>query len=321
MKRIFMASLLALSTCIHAAWHSDTQTIMGTRVHAELWHTDAAVAREVLDAVMAEMRRIDVLMSVYKDASDLSRMNREAGFRPVRVSEEILWVLQLSERISKLTAGAFDVTYASAGRYYDYRKGVRPDDATLARAVDAIDYRYVVVDAERGLVSYKHPEVYVDLGGIAKGYAVDRCIAIFGRYGIRHGMVAAGGDSRIVGDRRGKPWTVGIKHPRDPQRMAALLPLSDTAVSTSGDYERYFEADGVRYHHILDPKTGDSARRVRSVTILGSDASLTDALSTSVFVLGLEGGLALVNTLEGIDAIIVDAHGELHFSDGLEGLE
>lgn len=316
-----MASLLALSTCIHAAWHSDTQTIMGTRVHAELWHTDAAVAREVLDAVMAEMRRIDVLMSVYKDASDLSRMNREAGSRPVRVSEEILWVLQLAERISKLTAGAFDVTYASAGRYYDYRKGVRPDDATLARAVDAIDYRYVVVDAERGLVSYKHPEVYVDLGGIAKGYAVDRCIGIFGRYGIRHGMVAAGGDSRIVGDRRGKPWTVGIKHPRDPQRMAALLPLSDTAVSTSGDYERYFEADGVRYHHILDPKTGDSARRVRSVTILGSDASLTDALSTSVFVLGLEGGLALVNTLEGIDAIIVDAHGELHFSDGLEGLE
>ena len=165
-------------------------------------------------------------------------------------------------------------------------------------------------------VRFTHPLVYIDLGGIAKGYAVDRCIELLADAGISQASVAAGGDSRILGDRGGEPWTVGIQDPRQ-EEMAVLLPLVDTAVSTSGDYERFFEEDGVRYHHILDPRTGDSARDSWSVTILGPDATFTDGLSTSVFVLGPERGLALIDRLPGVDAIIIDSAGQLRYSADL----
>ena len=150
-----------------------------------------------------------------------------------------------------------------------------------------------------------------------KGHAVDRSIALLQQMGIRQASVTAGGDSRMIGDRWGRPWNIGVRDPRDADKLAAVIPLQDLAVSTSGDYQRYFEEDGVRYHHIIDPASGDSARELRSVTIIGPDATTTDALSTSVFVLGLEKGLALVNRLDGIDAILVDGTGRLHYSDDL----
>jgi thiamine biosynthesis lipoprotein len=238
----------------------------------------------------------------------------------MQVSAELFELLEKSRQVSQMTHGAFDITYASVGRYYDYRKGTRPDDELFASAIKAINYRYVELDAITRSVRFARPEVYVDLGGIAKGYAVDRCIQIMVDAGVEHGSVSAGGDSRILGDRRGKPWTVGVRDPRREGAMAAVLPLTDTAVSTSGDYERYFEQDGVRYHHILDPSTGDSARGSWSVTILGPETTFTDALSTSVFVLGPEEGLELVNRLPGIDAIVIDANGELRYSAELAEL-
>jgi len=308
--------LLLVARPATAEWYSDTQPIMGTRIHVELWHTDATAARAAMDAVLAEMRRINDAMSPYLETSELSVMNREAPLRAVAISDELYALLQRSVEVSRMTGGAFDVTFASAGRYYDYRKQQKPDAATLAETLPAIDYRHLVfLPGHR--IRYGHPGVYVDLGGIAKGWAVDRCIDILRQRGIDQAMVAAGGDSRILGDRRGEPWTVGVKDPRKDDEMAVLLPLIDTAVSTSGDYERYFEKDGVRYHHILDPETGESARAVESVTILGPDATTTDALSTSVFVLGVDKGLALINASPGFDAIVIDGHGRLHYSEGL----
>jgi len=303
-----------------ADWHEETQTIMGTRVQVELWHDDAAAAAELLGAVMAEMHRIDRAYSTHRDDSELSILNRTAPAGWAPVSAELLELLTESRRMSELTAGAFDVTYASAGRHYDYRAGERPDDATLARTLDAIDYRYVETDASSNRVRYRRPEVHVDLGGIAKGYAVDRAIGILQQAGIAHAAVTAGGDSRIIGDRRGTPWTVGIRDPRQEGAIAVVLPLLDTAMSTSGDYERYFEVDGVRYHHILNPDTGKSARAVRSVTVLGPNATLTDGLSTSVFVLGPEAGLNLIDRLPGVDAIIIDNAGRMLYSADLEPL-
>jgi FAD:protein FMN transferase len=313
--------LAGLAAPLQAAWFEDTQPIMGTRVHAELWHDDPETAQRLLAAVMDEMRRIEAAYSPYRDDSELSRLNREAAAGWVPVSAELIDLLTRSARMSELTDGAFDVTYASVGRYYDYRAGQRPDAATVRRAIDAIDYRYVQVDAAGGRVRFAHPAVHVDLGGIGKGYAVDRCIAILRQAGVTQASVSAGGDSYILGDRRGEPWTVGIRDPRDAQRMTAVLPLMDTAVSTSGDYERFFEEGGVRYHHILDPATGESARRSWSVTILGPESTLTDALSTSVFVLGPDRGLALIDSLPGIDAIIVDAEGRLRYSAELAPLQ
>jgi thiamine biosynthesis lipoprotein len=301
-------------------WLKVTEPIMGTRVHAEVWHEDAEAGRKVLDDVIREMKRIEAEYSPFIEESELSRLNREAGSGWIETTPEMIDLLQKSARVSELTGGAFDITYASVGRYYDYREGTRPDDDRLAEGLAAINYEFVELDLPRQRVRFTHPLVYIDLGGIAKGYAVDRSIALIEAAGIMAAAVAAGGDSRIIGDRLGEPWTVGVQDPRNDEEMAVLLPLVDTAVSTSGDYQRFFVEDGVRYHHILDPKTGDSARASWSVTILGPDATFTDAMSTSVFVLGPDRGLALIDRLPGIDAIVIDADGELRYSADLAEL-
>lgn len=304
-----------------AGWHEETQGIMGTRVHVEFFVIDDARGPDLLNSVMQEMHRIDHALSSYKADSELSKVNRQAGQGWVEVSDELLELITKAHQISELTGGAFDITYASVGRYYDYREGKVPDDDTVQKAVQGINYRYVERDDVNGRVRFQRPEVYIALGGIAKGHAVDRGLQILQDAGITQASVSAGGDSRIIGNRGGKPWTVGIQHPRKPDEMSAVLPLEDTAVSTSGDYERYFERDGVRYHHILDPSTGRSATGAWSVTILGPEATLTDALSTSVFVLGPKLGLELIDSLPGIDAIIIDPQGQLLVSADLSELD
>ncbi len=319
-KSLLVVLIAVVAHSAQAQWHEATHPIMGTRVHVEFFLEDAAQANVLLEVVLADMRRVDAAFSPYKPDSELSNLNQRAPAEWVKVSDELLDLLVKARQVSELSDGAFDVTYASVGRYYDYREGVVPDSETERKAVEAIDYRFVEI-AAGNRVRYAHPEVYVDLGGIAKGHAVDRAIALLIEAGIEQASVSAGGDSRIVGDRRGQPWTVGIQHPRKEGEMSAILPLVDTAVSTSGDYERYFEKAGVRYHHILDPSTGQSADGTWSVTILGPEATFTDALSTSVFVLGPERGLALVNRLPGIDAIIINPRGQLLYSDEITPLD
>jgi len=316
---VALAGLLTPPVAAH--WHEDSQAIMGTVVAAEIWEPDPQHGTHLLAAVMAEMRRIDHAFSTYRDDSELSLLNHAAPHGWVEISPELHHLLEQSVRMSELTGGAFDITYASAGRFYDYRAGRRPDDATLQAAVAAIDYRHLELAVNPPRARYRHPAVYVDLGGIAKGYAVDRAIELLAAAGITHAAVSAGGDTRIIGDRRGKPWTIGIRNPREAGGLSAVLPLIDTAVSTSGDYERYFEQDGARYHHILDPSTGRSAHAAQSVTILGPSAILTDGLSTSVFVLGVASGLALIDQLAGVDAIIIDADGKMHYSADLQRLQ
>lgn len=318
---IFSLCPTLASEPVYAQWYQDTQSIMGTQVRVEVYVRDQNIdAHDLMAQVMSEMHRIDHAFSPFKQDSELSRLNALASLGWVVVSDEMLDLLAKSAQISQLSSGAFDITYASVGRYYDYRQAKVPDSATIQLAVKSINYRYVVIDAEASRVRFNHKDVYVDLGGIAKGHAVDRGIQILQVAGVTQASVSAGGDSRIIGDRDGKPWTVGIKHPRKENEMSALLPLIDTAVSTSGDYERYFEKNGIRYHHILDPKTGRSAYGSWSVTILGPQAVFTDALSTAVFVLGPVKGLALINKMPGIDAIIIDPQGRLLYSDDLSGL-
>lgn len=297
-------------------WHG-TASIMGTEIQVELWHQNQASACGAIAAVMQEMKRIDQAMSPYIETSLLSQLNARGASEFVKVGPELFGLISRSQGYSILTGGAFDVTYASAGRYYNYREGKKPDSETLREAVDAINYRHLELDHRNYSVRFHHDHVYVDLGGIAKGHAVDNSIQILRKLGIEQAMVSAGGDSRIIGDRRGEPWVVGVKNPRDRNAEVVVLPLLDASVSTSGDYERYFVQDGVRYHHIIDPKSGDSARLVMSVTIIGAEATATDALSTSVFVMGVDRGIELIDRLVGIDAIVVDGKGKVHMSEGL----
>jgi FAD:protein FMN transferase len=298
-------------------WFSRDEAIMGTAIHVELWGDDARAAERAIDAVMAEMHRIDRLMSPYKSDSELSRINRDAGRKPVAVGAELFGLIERSLHFSKLSDGAFDITFASVGHLYDYRSGVAPDAAALERARQAIGWQHLQLDAGKRTVRFGRDGMRIDLGGFAKGYVVDTSIAILKRLGVEHAVVAAGGDSHVMGDRRGRPWSIAIRDPRDAKRVVAVLPLRDTSISTSGDYERYFERDGVRHHHLIDPKTGASPRSVRSVTILADDGLTSEGLSKCLFVLGLERGMRLVESLPGVDAVVVDAAGALHFSSGL----
>jgi thiamine biosynthesis lipoprotein len=316
--RILTACLLSLLPgLVQAEWFQREEAIMGTRVAVELWSEDAALAGRAMDEVIAEMRRTDELMSTYKPESQLSQVNAHAHERPVQVDADIIEVVERALAMSKLSGGAFDITYASVGYLYDYRAHQRPTDQQIAVALPGVDYRQVQVDREARTIRFLRKGVRIDLGGIAKGYAVDRSVEHLRKLGIEHAMVNAGGDTRLLGDRRGKPWVVGIRDPRNEGRVVTRLPLQDEAISTSGDYERYFEEDGVRYHHILVPGTGQSARGVRSATVIGADATLTDALSTTVFVLGVERGMRLIAGLQGVEAVVVDDQGRIYYSDGL----
>ena len=306
---------------VHGAgrWFSRDEAIMGTAIHVELWSDDAVAATAAIDAVMDEMHRIDALMSPYKESSELSRINRDAARQPVAVCAELFDLLDRSLAFSELSGGAFDITYASVGHLYDYRNRIRPSDEQLAAAREAIGYRHLQLDRPSGTVRFARAGVRIDLGGFAKGHAVDNAVRLLQQRGIANAIVSAGGDSRVLGDRRGRPWTIGIRDPRRPGEVVAVLPLEDTAISTSGDYERYFERDGVRHHHVLDPHTGRSADRVRSVTILAPNGLTSEALSKTVFVLGAREGLALIDRMPGVDAVVVDAEGALHSSSGFLG--
>jgi thiamine biosynthesis lipoprotein len=226
-------------------------------------------------------------------------------------------LLVIAKQFSQLSAGAFDITYAAAGRLYDYRLGLHPDAAQLRTARAAIGDRHLLVDARARTVRFARPGVCIDLGGFAKGHAVDNATAILRQFGIQHAMVSAGGDSRVIGDRRGRPWTIGIRDPRRPGEVVAVLPLENTSISTSGDYERYFDADGQRFHHLIDPATGCSPASIRSVSILADDGLTSEALSKAVFILGLDQGMRLIDAQPNVDAVVVDAQGALHYSPGL----
>ena len=298
-------------------WQARDDVAMGTAIRVELWCEDAARGNSAIDEVMAEMHRIDRTMSPHKADSELSIINRDAASSPVALSNEMFLLLVQAQRFSQFSQGAFDITYASAGCLYDYRDGVAPSAAALEQGRAAIGWKNLELDARTRSVRFTRPGMRIDLGGFAKGHAVDNAATILMRHGIRHAHVAAGGDSRVIGDKRGRPWTIGVRDPRQADGLAALLPLEDTAISTSGDYERFFEKNGVRHHHIVDPATGASPSAGRSLTVLAPDGLTCEALSKTVFVLGAQRGMELIESLEGVDAIVVDAAGRLHFSSGM----
>ena len=311
------------SLSVSAQWFKNSFQVMGTQAHVEFWLDDTAIeidlkGKKLITAVQAEMKRIDNQMSPYKEASELSVINRNAGISAVSISKELFDLLSVAQDISILSAGAFDITYASVGYQYDYRKHQRPNKKAISRSIKAIDYSAISLNKAHSTVRFASSDVKIDLGGIAKGYAVKQCLLLLQKAGVKHALVSAGGDTALLGDRRGRAWQVGIKHPRAEDKTAVLLPLSNEAISTSGDYERYFIEDGVRYHHIINPKTGDSARKVVSVSVIGKDATYVDALSTTVFVKGLQEGMNLINKLTGYEAIIIDNQQTLHFSMGLQ---
>lgn len=311
-------SLCFLISPARAEWVSRVDDgIMGTRMVVEVWTDTAAQGNQAIDSVLNEMRRLDESMSTYKATSEVSKVNAEAAKHPVKITKELFDLLTKAVEFSRITHGAFDITYASVGFMYDFREHEKPSEQQIAAALPAVNYKHLLLDAKQQTIKFTQAGVRIDLGGIAKGYAVDRGIALLQAHGITHALVTAGGDSRIIGDRFGKPWIIGIRHPDDANQVIAKIPLVDTALSTSGDYERYFDENGQRYHHIIDPKTGKSASKVRSATIIAPTATQTDGLSKTAFVLGPEEAMKIYNQLGDVDAILVTPDGKVLYSNGL----
>jgi thiamine biosynthesis lipoprotein len=304
---------------VQAEWVTRiTDGIMGTRITVELWADDPRAAASAIDAVLDEMRHIDDSMSTYKPTSEVSEVNAHAADGAMPISPELFDLLETSRQYSELTEGAFDITYASVGYLYDFRKRVRPTDAEIAAALPAVNYEHVLLDPAHRTVAFSRKGVRIDLGGIAKGYAVDRGIDILAARGFTRAYIGAGGDSRIIGDRFGKPWVVGIRDPRKgADDVITRVPLVNAAISTSGDYERFFDEGGQRYHHIIDPHTGHSASKVRSATVIGPYATRTDGLSKTAFVLGPEKAMEIYDRIDDIDAIIVELDGTVLYSKGM----
>lgn len=294
---------------------------MGSELRLTAWTADEPAALEAFDLVFAEFDRLDQLMSVWHETSDVSRINAAAGDHAVAVSPEVREVLTVAREVSTWTGGKFDVTFGALSDIwkFDHDQDNRvPTREAILERLPLVDYTAVVVDDEAGTVYATRKGMRVHLGGIGKGYAVDRGTAILRAHGIHSFMVQSGGDLYVGGTRGDRPWRLGINDPRGAGGESfGTVELTDATFSTSGDYERFFMKNGQRYHHLLDPDTGEPARGARSVTIVSKQAVLADALSTGIFILGPTAGMELVERLAGVDAVMVTADNRVLVSSGL----
>lgn len=278
---------------------------------------DGRNSEQLVEEVFALMDDLEGMLSRFVAGSDVSNVNARAG-QWVEVSPVTLAVIELGVELGELTGGVFDITVGAvldlwgfgSGRYYV------PTEEELAAALSTVDYTRVEIDRAKNMVRIPEGTV-LDLGGIAKGYIVDAGTQILREAKVQRSIINAGGDISVIGRRPDNlPWRVGVQNPEKPSEIRWILPLDDESVVTSGDYQRFFTHEGVRYHHIIDPRTGYPARELTSVTIVGNGAAACDALSTAVFVLGLEEGRALVESLPDVEAIIVSSS-EIWISPGL----
>ena len=297
---------------------------MGTEIHVTAWTADDVRAQAAFSAVFGEFDRLDALMSVWKDGSDILRLNGAAGDHAVAVSPDTREVLKAARQVSEWTDGRFDVTFAALSGLWKFdhqdEDDTVPDRREVEKRLPLINYRDLEVDDRAGTAFLKRKGMRVNLGGIGKGYAVDRSVDILRRSGLRDFLIQAGGDMYVSGTRGDRPWRVGIRDPRGPaDRSFAMLDLTDGTFSTSGDYERFFIKDGRRYHHIIDPGSGEPARLCRSVTLVTDRAVIADALAKGVFILGPDAGMALIERTPGVQGVIVSAKNELVISSGLRG--
>jgi thiamine biosynthesis lipoprotein len=317
--RVFVSSWLALAACSACARPSGdarpailverARVSMGSELRVSVYAADERGGTAAIDEVFAEFERLESLMSVWRDGSDIQRLNAAAGERAVSVSPDVIAVLQAARQISEWTGGKFDVTFGALSdlwRFDHDQNDTLPDMSEVRRRLPLIDYRSLEIDDRAGTAFLRRRGMRAHLGGIGKGYAIDRAIAILRRRGLNDFLIQTGGDMYAAGQKDGRPWRLGIQDPRGSSgRVFATLDVSDETFSTSGDYERFFFANGRRYHHIIDPSTGEPAIGCRSVTIVARRATLADGLSTGVFLLGPDAGLALLARVPDVDAVIV----------------
>jgi FAD:protein FMN transferase len=297
----------------------DSRPGMGTRMQVMVWSADEALARSAIDAAFAELVRLEELFSEWKPTSDVSRINRGAGKGPVSVSDETFALISRGKQLSMDTNGALALTWAALAGHWDFSKdGAKkvPDPARVAERLQYIDDSKITLDPLARTVAI--PEGFtIGVGAIGEGYALERARAVLREKGFTDALVFIGGDIAVAGQKGEKPWLVGIQDPRGSGYFATL-PVKDEVVTSSGDYEKFFEVDGVRYSHVLDPKTGMPAHGCRSVTVIGKDPTTADGLATAIMVMGPEAGMKLIETMPDYGVVIVDAQNQVSISSSVK---
>jgi len=295
------------------------QVAMGTIIEITLLDGDEGAANKAALQAFQEVKRIEALMSPWIESSDVTRINRSAGKEWVKVSPETFKVIKKAQEISQLSEGGFDITVGPLTFLWRKarEKGIPPSIEEVKEKLNLVNFKNIEMDQE-GKVLLKKKGMSIDLGGIAKGYAVDKAFELLKSLGYKNLIVNAGGDLRVGGSKIDQPWSIGIQDPRISQRIMAKMLVSDTAIATSGDYEKFFMYQGKRYHHIFNPRDGLPADGCQSVTIVCKEGMTADGLATAVFVLGPEKGYSLCQKLKGVDCLIVDKEGKIITSPRLK---
>jgi thiamine biosynthesis lipoprotein len=306
---------------IHKSLYKRGLKLMGNRFEISVVAEDEGWANEMIDAAVAEIQRIEKLLTTFGDDSETNLVNANAGIQPVPVSRETIELIQRSIRISKLTQGAFDITYGSIDKKlwnFDKTMTALPDAATARQMVRLINYRNVLIDEEAGTVFLKKPGMRIGFGGIGKGYAAEKAKQLLQQLGVENGIVNASGDLTAWGVQPdGKPWTIGIAHPDVADLPFSYLNISNMAIATSGNYEKFILIGGKKYSHTINPRTGLPVTGIKSVTIICPNAEMADAMATPVTIMGIEAGLHMVNQLRGIGCIIIDDNNRLFTSKNI----
>ena len=290
---------------------------MGSRFEITVVAKDSAGAEKFIDTGVNEIKRIEKLISSWDPDSQTSEINRNAGKHPVKVDPELFKLIQVAVGISKLTDGAFDISYASMDRIWKFDGSMKkmPSEEEIKASVSKVGYENIILDPEGSTVYLKIPGMKIGIGGIGKGYAADVAKSLLMKQGVSAGIINASGDMNTWGKQpNGDDWKVAITNPLNKNHAFALLPIKNGAVVTSGNYEKYVIFDNKRYSHIIDPKTGYPSSGIISVSVFAAKAELADALATSIFVMGTEVGLNRIDQLSNVECIIIDDKGKIHTS-------
>jgi len=295
--------------------------LMGNRFELSVVSADEAWANARIDEGIAEIQRIEKLLTTFNEDSETNRINQNAGIAPVAVSRETFDLIARSLRISEITQGAFDITYGSIDKKlwnFDRTMTSLPDAETARQMVRLINYRNVILDNEQQTVFLKEAGMRIGFGGIGKGYAAEKAKLIMKQQGVVHGVVNASGDLTTWGlQPNGQPWTVGIANPDATGQIFSYMSISDLAVATSGNYEKFVIIGGKKYSHTIDPRTGLPVTGIKSVTIITTNAEIADAMATPVTIMGIRTGLDMINQIKDIEAIIVDDHDRIYTSKNI----
>ncbi len=294
---------------------------MGNAFEISVVHKDEAAAGRLIDAAVNEIRRIEQLLTTFSDDSETNQINAAAGRQPVAVSREVFQLIERSLKISALTQGAFDISYGSVDKKlwnFDQHMNSLPDKATAKRMVRLINYRNIILDRDNCTVFLLHEGMRIGFGGIGKGYAAERAKAVLVNAGLANGIVNASGDLTAWGCQPdGSPWTIGIVNPNLSGHVFSYLNITDMAIATSGNYEKFIMVNGEKYSHTIDPRTGLPVKGIKSVTIITPNAEIADAMATPVTIMGIKAGLDMVNQIKNMEAIVIDDYDRIYTTQNL----